>query len=139
MIDFELFFHFFLISLFVQHITLVWFILITEMQYMYIHTYLYNTYIYICIHMFTTFWCKGNVRFACFLEKKRLMTFLYFLIYWETCTFKKTDSEKELKYLCFGMAVKKHHSKPSNITFASLLHRPSWTRCQYYRYLELKV
>lgn len=106
---------------------------------MYIHTYLYNTYIYICIHMFTKFWCKGNVRFACFLEKKRLMTFLYFLIYWETCTFKKTDSEKELKYLCFGMAMKKHHSKPSNITFASLLHRPSWTCCQYYRYQELKV
>ena len=38
---------------------------------------------------------------------------------------KKTDSEKELKYLCLGMDMKKHSSKPSNITFASLLHRPS--------------
>ena len=96
MIDFELFFHFFLISLFVQRITLIWFILITEMQYMYIYTYFYNPYIYthICIHMFTTFWCKGNVRFTCFLEKKWLMTFPYFLIYWETCTFKKQTQKK---------------------------------------------
>lgn len=37
------------------------------------------------------------------------------------------------------MAMRKHHSKPSKFTFASLLHRPSWICCQYYRYQELKA
>lgn len=53
MIDFELFFHFFLISLFVQHITLISFILITEMQYTYIYTYFYNPYTYTHIYAYT--------------------------------------------------------------------------------------
>lgn len=67
---------------------------------------------------------KGNVRFTCFLEKKWLdghfPIFSYLLR--KHVHLKNRLRKRIKKYLCFGMAKKKHHSKPSKITFASLLH-----------------